>query len=471
MVPPLAPDTAWLVPHLPSALSSGPSSTVRCWLMALSPGTFLVRAGQAHELRVTLAESVRYGGKRIYSAFVELAGLTPDTLYELSLSRVGAGAVLDRAQLRTWPAELGGADRPFRMMLGSCFSTQSLSRGGNQLGGLFRRLTKRDTVPHMKLLCGDQVYLDIPVTERVPDGEQAIRELLLDKYLHNWGAREGHSSQFGALLRTGANLLLSDDHEFWNNYPSPAVYAPRLSPALGGGQRAAWFAGAARDLLLQFQGLPPLFRHYRIPAGAGAVSVIAMDGRRWRTGQRAHPDVLLAELKAALTRAKGPVVLALSQPLFEPSARRRVSSWWRTHVSDLMLSDLTDYRALVQLLWDTGKDILLLSGDIHGGRVCSVRSPAQNIFEVVASPLSLVAPASRYCDELPSAEYPDLEGTHPKYSRIMAQQGPVTGNHAAQLCLSRRGDALQVTVEYVSCQSGATLKVPGSGSFTLRSLR
>ena len=459
-------DTAWLVPHLDPTPGADPSRAVRCWLFALAPGGYRVRTSAGHELQTELIDAARYGERTIYARFVDLTGLAPDTVYELSLLRQVNERVLDRALVRTWPTALGGSERPFRLFLGSCFATRSRTRGGNQVGGLVNVLRKRDAIPHLKLLCGDQVYLDSPVAERVPDSEPQIRQLLLDKYLTNWGAREPSTSQFGALLRTGSNLMLSDDHEFWNNYPMPAIYAPRLAPLLGGAERAGWFVTAARELLAQFQGVPPLFRHYQL----AGVSLIALDGRRRRSATRAHPPELLRQLAGALAQARGPVLLVLGQPLFEPAAARRAARWVRSHITDLTLADLDDYRELVQLIAKTGKDVMVLSGDIHGGRVTSVRSARQNIFEVVSSPLSLVTPSLRYRDELPTDEYPDLPGTHPKYTRIMAQQGPVTGNQGALLCLSRRGDALDVTVEFMESHSGTKLKPPGLPSFTLRSL-
>src|SRR5687767_4998758 len=196
-------DTAWLVPHLDPTPGADPSRGLRCWLFALTQGSYRVRVSGGHELRAELREATRYGGRTVFTRFVDLTGLAPDTLHELRLLREGSERLLDRALVRTWPSRLGGAERPFRLFLGSCFSSQSFTRGGNQLGGLVNVLNKRDAVPHLKLLCGDQVYLDSPVVERVPDSEPKIRELLLDKYLSNWGARHASTSQFGALLRTG----------------------------------------------------------------------------------------------------------------------------------------------------------------------------------------------------------------------------------------------------------------------------
>ena len=54
-------------------------------------------------------------------------------------------------------------------------------------------------------------------------GSQELREYITARYRDSWERLHG-------LLSLGANICISDDHEFWNDFPNPPVQA--LWPAL-----------------------------------------------------------------------------------------------------------------------------------------------------------------------------------------------------------------------------------------------
>src|SRR4051794_40675162 len=92
---------------------------------------------------------------------IRIASLTPDTTVQLVLRR--HGRPVDTAATATLPAQLplGGA-APFVLMLGSCFA-QREDHGG-RLAQTYRKLPT-DARPNVKILAGDQVYLDDPQTD------------------------------------------------------------------------------------------------------------------------------------------------------------------------------------------------------------------------------------------------------------------------------------------------------------------
>jgi hypothetical protein len=260
---------------------------------------------------------------------------------------------------------------------------------------------------------------------------------MLEKYIANWSAsRKTPQHSFGQLLRHGSNLFVTDDHEYWNNYPYFMTYGPNL----WSGQYREAYTRVAMDLVDLFQFVPPTLRTLTIGSGPHPVSVAVLDGRRKRdaAANRAHHPADLARLGKFLHEAKGPAVLVLSQPLFQESV-----GWLSRTFVDRGYADLEDYGALVDAIAACPHDVLVLSGDVHGGYVASARRAAargrreQWIVEVVASPLSLVTPGG-YLEETPAFAYPE-HGKGQKsgpYGRIQSHLGPVRKNQAAVLKLA-----------------------------------
>lgn len=454
----------WLVPHVnPSA----PSTSVLCWVCGGERAVHTIRARETgRQCTVSLSKRLGVGKQTLFLGTAVFDGLAPNTRQVLQLGNQGSDAVLDEAWVRTWPERLKGRDDPFCLLLGSCFS--KVSKSGNNVRGLAESL-KDARLPHLKLLCGDQVYLDIPVLELIPSAKDEMETFIVDKYLTNWSPRRD-DAQFGKLLRRGTNLFLSDDHEFWNNYPFPLIYSVTLDKGLGGAERAAWFAEAARAALAAFQRVDTALRSFRIGGGREAVNLFALDGRvqRDKGTERAHPKEALRALKEGLRASSGPAIVCLSQPLLQPAAGH-LGRICRKKVTDLVLSDLTDFPELVDALAACPHDILLLSGDIHGGRIASVARTRGKIVEVIASPLSLVKPGD-FCSDLPTHKYPGISGSHAPYGPIRVQSGPVESNHAALLSLSRQGPDIAVDVAFVESGTGHTIKTNGPpSSFVLRS--
>ena len=96
------------------------------------------------------------GQTRLWFQRVTLVGLEPRAAYHTQLRR--DGEVLAESTVRTLPADIPSPGaRPFTVLLASCFCARSDQEGS--LNVTFLNLPQK---PDVKILCGDQVYLDEP---------------------------------------------------------------------------------------------------------------------------------------------------------------------------------------------------------------------------------------------------------------------------------------------------------------------
>jgi hypothetical protein len=360
----------------------------------------------------------------------QLDALASNAVYRVQAQFADGSARTSQAVFRTLPARLPrlGVDAPLRMDLRSCFYVKN--------GRATARRPRADLSdpPHLKVLCGDQEYLDLPVIER-PLLAEARFLPWLDKYRENWSLLGG---SFASLLGQGANLFVSDDHEFWNNYPYGAIYK------LGTWGSRARDSGAeiARALFQAFQvdyeARSSGIQGFDIgPPTRPDMSVRALDCRDFRTRREFAPD---ADIKAICTwlaqlkRVACPGVLILSQPLFEPAVNR-----FDRRARDAGLADFpASYDPLIRAIRAADRDLLLLSGDIHCGRVSAQKFGGATVYEVVSSPVALVA--RPYHDELPGgAVNPPKDPVKP---------GLVRCDQHALLDFSRVGAKVNVKVRF-----------------------
>ena len=160
------------------------------------------------------------GKRRVHIRRVEFTGLGERSRRLAELRR--AGGTVARAMMGTLPKQVPSLEeRPFTILLGSCFAQKK--DGAGNVGRTFALLPS-DVRPDLKLLCGDQVYLDAPsfwtVFPAVTEGE--LKRRLLESYLAAWTQEPGYHT----LLADGPNAFTADDHDFWNNAPKGSVTAP-----------------------------------------------------------------------------------------------------------------------------------------------------------------------------------------------------------------------------------------------------
>jgi hypothetical protein len=294
---------------------------------------------------------------------------TPGALYEVTIPEA------DRPFLwRTLPQTL--PDAGVSLLIGSCFWLND-DRDGFYSAAV-QELVQRER-PVFKVLMGDQLYADVwaPLPHTLPQG-------LAQKYERYWG-----DAAYRELLAACPTLVSCDDHEFWNDFPQPQIQVPlswdRHQPATANTLAALYDAyqsslnpGGKRWTTLN---IPP-------------ISFFVADTRSHRTrDDDPHARLMLEpqwdDLEAWANNLTGPGVLVLPQPLLKAGG----SKTDRTLV-DFKESDRLGAIFERALGGPESHDILILTGDIHTGRLSSAEIVGLNgrIHELVASPASLVTP-------------------------------------------------------------------------------
>jgi len=310
---------------------------------------------------------------RIAYQRVMLTGLEARRTYPLRL-RVGANVVAD-GSLTTLPDALPTVgDKPFTVLLGSCFFRREDREGA--VGRQYSLLPER---PDIKILCGDQVYLDNPPGDfLVPRlrPQRWLEDRSFKTYLDTW-TQSFAAGGFGEMLKHGGNFFTSDDHEFWNNAPDRGLNV--LTYTTTRGQRDAWLK-IARTLYGIFQ-TTQSFTGFRV----GPLSFCVLDTRVNRQPDRASlvPATDLDGVREWVAGLDGPGVLVIGQPLLADEGSK----------ADWGLRDYPEFRRLVELLRASEHWIVVLTGDVHFGRMasCPLRlDRGTRLIEIISSPMQLV---------------------------------------------------------------------------------
>jgi hypothetical protein len=345
-------------------------------------------------------DSWRLLGRDVEGFFTQvqpLHGLRPGSTYQVSLL---AGArspgrprtPLTEAQFETLPASLpttdsnaDGGERPFTVLLGSCYWVHEDD------GSVADRYTRlyRDPVerPHLKLLVGDQVYIDQPFWEFWRrKSTRDLKQFITRRYADSW-------RHLGGLLTSGANICTTDDHEYWNDYPNTPVRV--VWPALS----VQGYRRTMRRFCQTFVANVQLSRAVETftIGNPPQLSVFVADTRMHRSRGRDTfmRDHDFDQLVDWLTGLKSPGVLVLGQPLFTPPVSRWSGLFGTDEeISDRNLPGFAQFAKLAKALQHAPHDVCVLSGDVHYGRVAQVQ-PARldgaeptTLFEVIASPMA-----------------------------------------------------------------------------------
>jgi phosphodiesterase/alkaline phosphatase D-like protein len=326
---------------------------------------------------------------------VDVTGLHADTVYEL---RLGAPASAP-AIIRTPPKSLA-PDRGLSLALLSCYFPSDLyvGRAGRVAECLYLMEAGGRPPPHLKIFCGDQIYGDVPPTT---SGDAA--KLCDTRYRDAW-----MDSRFGRVLARGANIFAADDHEYWNGFPDSQFQLQRSRDLnwAAWGQRcreALWREQLVWNFAPGITGGNALREGWCAWSMAGVDFFIAdtrsdrtsVDGTR-RPNATSVPGAsfLAPAQRGALDAWIGSVdrlgVLTLGQPLFANTAGS---------IDNTLPDYPEDYGHLVKALTDAvaerGISIIVLTGDIHWGRVVywepqGGRRAGAKLVEVVASPVARV---------------------------------------------------------------------------------
>jgi hypothetical protein len=387
-------------------------------------GQVALAAGQPTALRAI--KSVRPDGTdgqtamvdvnepRVFAGVYEFTGLRPATRYVVNV-RAEDNGEMRSLQVRTLPAAVpGGFDETFNVLLVSCFHQKEDPVGLVGVGA--SRLTGPDE-PHLTLLLGDQVYLDLPSDFHFPDTEAGLAADFERKYLDNWGGLDGYSR----VLSIAPSVSAPDDHEYWNNYPHKFPFVLNTETETG---RKRWEA-AARKLYEGFQfpfSAPEGTGQFNRLGGAAEIDVPPLsffiaDTRSLRDRNFKyviHPDMLpqLERWVDRVVKDKLYGVFVSGQSLFrkEPATlgilQGHLQNKLLGKVGDYELSQYKDFGKIMQQLArlaDANLPLVCITGDVHFGRFVSATDQPRMtgraaLYEIISSPASLVT--TRVVDEL-----------------------------------------------------------------------
>ena len=385
------------------------------------------------------------GDQRMDYQRASLKGLQPSKTYFLSLQR--GGAVRASCRITTLPSELPTAEeKPFTALLGSCFCRQSDASG--RVGATYFHLPAAAR-PDLKILCGDQVYLDSPWSHYLfhTHGPDELEGEFFANYLQTW-SQLGDAAGFELLLQDGANYFSSDDHEFWNNAPDPGAYVRDTWSRTG---RSRWME-VARTLYEKFQSNSSV-----MVFSVGTLSFFIADTRLNRLSDQTKfmTSADLDALDAWVTGLNGPGVLVVGQPVFT----EKVGFWGR--FTDYGLADFTQYADLAGILASSAHSLVVLTGDVHYSRIASCRlNSGSELVEIVCSPLALV-------DEKATGKWSKAPAMFPAFELPGVVQAPTQTETFSTnagcfftLGFSAAGAKVKIKVDMWPIVSGATAPTP-----------
>ena len=320
-------------------------------------------------------------------------GISPGTTHHVEVRALNGTGTTQRGQVlvRTLPAHVPkGFSGWFNVLLVSCFH---LAKDRTGLAGhVVSMLANCEQFrPDMTLLLGDQVYLDLPPI-RIVRGLRGLARKFENDYRLNWTGSRGYAE----ILRTAPSVSIPDDHEYWNNYPHKA---PLVWQTWSKSGRKEW-KRAAKRMFKAFQLHRPGGLGVPIEFDIPPLSFFLMDTRSSRDSTRKFvlSPSSLKRFQAWVTRVvhSNPVmfgVIATGQPLLDKAPGKIKGG-----LGDYNLPSYGDYRTITNelaKLADGGRQFLLLSGDVHWGRVSVGRNRilgarSAGFYEVISSPASLV---------------------------------------------------------------------------------
>ena len=269
---------------------------------------------------------------------------------------------------RTLPSRVPEKGRDaFTIGLGSCFYNH---RDGGRAAASYKALYEQGSKtirPDVTVLAGDQVYLDIGFDSlSLIAGE--IRERIADDYALHWQA-------LGSLLSRGGTWMLPDDHEYWNDYPFTDSLLPTLLALKLPHVRNSW-TKAAHDGVRNVQ-RSPVVESFTL---GDDLSVCLADLRSHRSEHKFLPEAPFRTLLDWARRRTCPGVLVIPQPLIveQNPFERNLRSYG------------TQYARLLEALGSVSHDVVVLSGDVHFGRITSVPigTKGARLVEIISSPMA-----------------------------------------------------------------------------------
>lgn len=337
------------------------------------------------------------GMRRVFSGLYEFGGVGATEATHRVRVTTGAASKVQSV----WSIPDAIPDNGLNVFLTSCFHLQQAN--GGAIHSAVESMKKRCTLassqtniaarsPHFSILMGDQVYLDLPTIGDLPSGRQPLAAIFEERYLNNWGGGPA-SKSFDRILGAAPFFALSDDHEFWNNYPHRSPIIQNSWTAEG---RDNWRA-VSKAMFRGFQAANPQAPSDPIRVDLNEVSFLLIDTRFGRLDDTFLPPGSLAAITAwvdSLNAQNRIGVIVTGQSLYAGAAGSFTGA-----VADYEYPDYDDFPSVVEQLARIKPPLICLTGDVHWGRVVKSisRHPAHrgNVYEVITSPLALVSTIGR----------------------------------------------------------------------------
>lgn len=420
-----------------------------------------------------------------FTGVFEISGLVPGRVYKVSVTASANGAITStELRTKTLPSAIPDLlDGTFNVLLVSCFH-HAEDKGGQ--AGLIASHLNSAARPDLTILLGDQVYLDLPTLANFPPDALALARKFEADYRANWQGEAGYSQ----LLRLAPTISVPDDHEYWNNFPHPSPFIQNSWTQPG---RDSWTI-AATALYKAFQ-----FTHERDAylhggsAALGDASVIDIgplsfffaDGRSLRDPARAtvltkRARRQLENWAAEVIRKRSIALFITGQSLLDPA-----SSEWEGKIVDYLMPNYGDFghiSGVLGKLAEAGLPVVLITGDVHWGRVAAIRDAhtgRESIFEIISSPTSLASSVGK--DQLAVARnavsgkanaWPrhSMPGPVPEFLWFSGFGGRFScsrtheqvGNHVALLSFARTGSGVRLRITYYPLHEDPSLCKPQS---------
>jgi hypothetical protein len=327
---------------------------------------------------------------RCFTGVFEFRGLPEQRRVRVGVSLGNEARTIDVATLpsRVPPANQGGFD----VLLASCFHQAESSAGAiaaavRNLKSAIRAKASGLRAPDCSLFMGDQVYLDLPTLRDFPDDPRFLASKFEADYRLNW------QTGLEPLLGLAPWACVPDDHEYWNNAPHPSTQNGNTWSAAG---RKNWGDAAA----LCYSAFAKPFNDRNTDSiddplivDVHPISIFIADGRSRRDPGLAYTLTPACRDKLRLwidrLNQEGKVGLFVSGQSLLQTAASQIGG----KLADWELPNYRDYGPLLAELGRAKNRLLLLTGDVHWGRVSSaydVVTGAERLQEVIVSPLSLV---------------------------------------------------------------------------------
>lgn len=411
---------------------------------------------------------------RAFTGVYEFAGLEPDSLHTISVSAAAGGEC--ELSARTLPSEIPtDLDRWFNVLLVSCHHAAEDRRG---LSGIIVSQLRALVRPHLSILAGDQVYLDLPTLKNFEDDEVWLADKFERDYIENWRGPDGYAQ----VLDAAPSVSIPDDHEYWNNFPHPS---PFIQNAWSQDGRDRW-RKAAQAMFRGFQLPYPNSLGEAFILDVPPLSFFIADTRSGKDPGRGFtmPDSEHQRLNDWVDRViagKRFGVFVSGQSVFEDPISSAKGA-----IADYELPNYEDFGRIMQTLQrliEGGRPLICLTGDVHWGRIAAAQDITTGrtaITEIISSPSSLVTTVGADTINKIGGFFQGVFGSSDPWPRHSAPSEPPAflassalsgrfpcstihgqkGNHVALLSFRQAGDGVKCRVTYWPIHSDSSVASP-----------